>query len=145
MIDTAGETEVLFGDDITYTITPYNGYEVNYVLVNGKNKGAISTYTFYAVEDDGIVEAFFKNAVGINGNNLGGISVYSHLNDVYIKNPSLFNITDISIFDMYGRIVWQGVITDYTKPITLQVANGVYTVRVTHDDITTATKVPIIR
>jgi hypothetical protein len=143
MIDPAGETEVTFGEDITYTITPNAGYEINYILVNGQNKGSISTYTFFAVEDDGIVEAFFKQITGIDENELHGISIYSHLNQVYIMNPDHLNITDIAIIDMYGRIVWQGV--TYNNPITLDVANGVYTVRLTGTDDTFVTKVPIIR
>ena len=144
-IEPEGITEVLFGENITYTITPDEGYKISFVLVNGDNIGAIPTYTFAAIEADGNIEAFFEfmQPTGIDDVTLEGISIYSHVNIVYLVNEKNLPISDVSIFDMYGRTVWQG--TPQGNQITLNVANGIYTVRVTSDDSFTVTKVNIQR
>jgi hypothetical protein len=141
LIDPAGETEVLFGEDITYTITPDNGYEISYVLVNGDYKGAITHYTFFEVDAQGTVEAFFSPLSIKEQTN--EIRIFNNLNVIYIVNENHLPITDISIFDVFGRTVYQG--SAYTHPITLEVANGIYTVRVATNDSVNATKVSIIR
>jgi hypothetical protein len=142
-----GITEVEFGEDITYSITPEEGYQISYVLVNGSNMGTIDNYTFYEVDKNGIIEAFFKlipGPIGIDPT-LGGVSIYSNGNIVYILNINNLSISDVSIFDAFGRIVWQGRVYDELTPITLNVATGIYTVRITTDKEVTTTKVSIVR
>ncbi|MCL1851242.1 MAG: carbohydrate binding domain-containing protein [Bacteroidetes bacterium] len=142
----AGITELNYGEDITYTITPDENYKISFVLVNGDNMGSITTYTFAAVEADGTIEAFFAPSggpVGINEPAIDGVNIYSHTNIVYIVNEKHLPISNLSIFDMYGRIVWQGI--PQGNQIVLNVANGIYTVRVSANDTFTATKVNIQR
>ena len=143
-ISPEGISIVTYGEDITYTITPDEGYKVSFVLVNGDNMGDLSTYTFMSVEADGTIEAFFvKNIVGIDDPSIEGIGIYSHANVVYIVNEKQLPISDVSIFDMYGRVVWQG--KPVGQKIELNVANGIYAVRVWVDDQFTTKRVSIQR
>ena len=144
-IEPAGITEINYGEDITYTIIPNADYEISYVLVNGINFGAIENYTFAAIDADGTIEVFFApveedDEVGIIDPDFG-IGIYSNINIVYIVNDNLLPISDVSIFDMYGRVVWQG--KPQGNQIVLNVANGIYTVRITANGNFTTTKVNI--
>jgi hypothetical protein len=48
--------------------------------------------------------------------------------------------------DMYGRLVWQGQTTGTETKITLDVATGIYNVRIiTADNTATTTKVSITK
>jgi hypothetical protein len=142
MIEPAGIIEVTYFDETTYTITPTTGYQISYVLVNGENKGAINTFTFTEVESNGNIEAFFS-PVSVDEYNMG-ITIYSNANTVYVNNINLIPVTNVSVTDMYGRVVWNGNIFEAHNSITLNVANGIYSVRVTTEDGNfTTTKVNI--
>jgi len=142
-IDPSGISEINCGEDITYTITPDEGYKISHVLVNGDDMGTINTYTFAAIEADGSIEVLFSliPPLDITNPTLDGISIYSHTNVVYIVNKKQLPISDVTIFDMYGRTVWQGKVVE--NKITLDVANGIYTVRLSSEDQFTTTKVSI--
>ena len=147
VIEPAGITEINYGEEITYTITPDQDYKISSVLVNGINLGAIETYTFEAIDADGTIEVFFapnegNGEVGINDTNLA-IGIYSNMNVVYIVNEKNLPINNVSIFDMYGRVIWQG--QPQNNQIVLDVANGIYTVRVNANENFTTTKVNIQR
>jgi len=55
-----GVQTVLCGDDITFTITPDSGYEIEDVLVDGVSFGAVDTYTFSDVKANHTIEAVFR-------------------------------------------------------------------------------------
>jgi len=146
MIEPAGITELTYFDEIIYTITPEEGYKISYVLVNGENRGPITTFTFNEVEANGSIDAFFEilEIIGIDPVN-NELSIYSHSNTVYIVNNALIPINEVSIIDMYGRVVWKGNVYVERNAIQLNVANGIYTVRVTTDDGFITSKVNIQR
>ena len=54
-----GETEVRDGGRQTFQIIPDEGYTISLVLVDGKNVGAVSSYTFEKVSDNHTIEAMF--------------------------------------------------------------------------------------
>ena len=54
-----GETEVRDGGRQTFQIIPDEGYTISVVLVDGKNVGAVSSYTFEKVSDNHTIEAMF--------------------------------------------------------------------------------------
>jgi len=58
-ISSEGITPVRFSRDITYTITPDEGYEIADVLVNGESVGAVSEYTFKKVKKPQSITAIF--------------------------------------------------------------------------------------
>lgn len=62
-ISPAGKLDVAKGSNLTYTFTPNNGYVVSAVAVDGKQVGAINTYTFNNISGKhSIAVAFAKKA-----------------------------------------------------------------------------------
>ena len=59
-ISHAGKTVVKSGDNITYVITPDEGYEIASVLVNGADIGAVREYTFWNVRSDCTISVSFR-------------------------------------------------------------------------------------
>ncbi|MDE7321111.1 MAG: hypothetical protein K2N73_00005, partial [Lachnospiraceae bacterium] len=58
-ISDAGGSGIKGGGSKTYTISPYNGYRINYVEVDGSNVGAVSSYTFHNVWENHSINAYF--------------------------------------------------------------------------------------
>jgi len=58
-IDPDGTTKVKYGKNVTYTITPDEGYEIEAVYVDGKDIGAVEEYTFKNVKKDHTITAEF--------------------------------------------------------------------------------------
>lgn len=58
-ISDAGGSWIKRGDSKTYTISPNNGYKINYVEVDGSNVGAVSSYTFNDIQADHTINAYF--------------------------------------------------------------------------------------
>ena len=58
-IEPSGLVTVYHGEDKTFTITPDTGYHILEVLVDDLSQGAITTYTFYAVEMNHTITAIF--------------------------------------------------------------------------------------
>ena len=127
-INPSGEVTVEQGGSVTFFITPFDKYEVNDVMVNGYSHGKISTYTFEDVQKDGSIEVIFIKKAGIEENDLTKIQIYSYQNCVYIKNQSVSKNYFVNIFDMTGRIVYQGNIQGVDAVIPLNVVSGVYNV-----------------
>ena len=63
-ISPSGEFTVTAGADQTFTITPDRGYHIQDVLVDGVSVGAVSSYTFAAVEEDHTITATFAKDAG---------------------------------------------------------------------------------
>ncbi len=59
-ISPAGYVAVDAGGTQTFTFTPDEGYTVEHVKVNGKNKGEITDYTFKKVKKDQEIEVTFR-------------------------------------------------------------------------------------
>ncbi|MDE5873332.1 MAG: hypothetical protein K2H07_05405, partial [Lachnospiraceae bacterium] len=49
---------------VTYYITPYNGYTIKDVVVNGVSQGPRSSYTFTNIEADATITATFTPTGG---------------------------------------------------------------------------------
>ena len=60
VITPAGVTKVQYSKSITYTITPAAGYAIKSVLVDGKDAGAVSSYTFKNVTKKHTIHAIFE-------------------------------------------------------------------------------------
>ena len=94
------------GSSIEFTISSNTGYIIDSVFVNGMDKGAINTYTFENVQENGTIAVVFKNDVGINDKELYEITIYPNptTGELKIENGEL-KIQSIEIFDIYGRNV----------------------------------------
>jgi hypothetical protein len=77
---------------------------------------------------------------GIDEDLFAKVHVYSYFNAVYIKNESNMLLKSVQIMDISGRMIYQSAITDMETVITLQVANGIYNVRLISPDGKTMVK-----
>jgi len=59
-IDPSGKVSLPSGSSATFKITPYEGYKIKDILVDGVSVGAISTYTFTNITSDHKIEAAFE-------------------------------------------------------------------------------------
>jgi hypothetical protein len=134
---------VTYGESKTFEIMPDANYFIEKVEVNGINEGALTTYTFEDIKADGKIEAFFK-VDGITEHDNAIITIFSHNNVVTILNETLVPVQQVEILDMYGRAVWVGNAPAAKTEITLNVAVGIYAVRIiTNDNQQFITKVNI--
>jgi len=146
MILPAGVFNVAHGESKTFEMVPDKDYVVKSVVVNGANEGALNSYTFHNVTADGVVEVFFKySPLNLDDPNAPAIQIFSNKNIVTISGENLVVGKQVEIMDMYGRVVWQGQTTGAKTEITLNVATGIYGVRVATEDGFTVTKVSITK
>ena len=62
-ISPSGTITVNSGESKTFTVTPYSGYKISDVKVDGVSKGAISSYTFANVTSNNTIEATFEKEI----------------------------------------------------------------------------------
>jgi len=107
-----GTTSINHGSDKTYTITPNAGYKIEKVVVDGVNKGAVSSYKFSNVTvahiitasfipdaESDITNAMFKDSTGANLNGRTIKSGYGFYADV---TASYENVTDVRMTLKYN-------------------------------------------
>jgi hypothetical protein len=107
------------GDSITYTITANPGWMVYSVLVDGVQKGGISSYTFTNVQASHTIEAYVKpityavTASAGSGGTISpaGTSTFAiHDNPIYAITPNAgYSVADVTVDG-----VSKGAITSYT-------------------------------
>ncbi|MDR2928042.1 MAG: M6 family metalloprotease domain-containing protein [Cytophagaceae bacterium] len=132
-----GAVVVNHGSEQTFTFTPNDGYKIENVLINGANNAeavANGSYTFGNITADHNIHVTFISLSSIDENILSRISVYSHRNTIYIKNETDRSLRSIEIWDITGRIIQQTSIIDSETEIALQVASGIYNVRLLLQD-----------
>jgi hypothetical protein len=71
---------------------------------------------------------------GISKPDLSAVQVYSNQNQVYIVNKQNLMIQKVEIMDIYGRLVYQGMIHDNPAILSMNVATGNYIVRIQTPD-----------
>ncbi|MCL2246082.1 MAG: choice-of-anchor J domain-containing protein [Lentimicrobiaceae bacterium] len=143
-ITPAGVLNVTYGADKTFEIAPNTGYSIKDVVVNGESRGALTNYTFYDVKENGSILAHFSYEQGIDDNTALNFKLFSHKNVITILNEQLIPVKQVDIMDMYGRLLWTGVTLGEKTEISLDVAAGVYSVRIlTTDDQQVTAKVVI--
>jgi hypothetical protein len=104
----------------------------------------VETETFLVSEPSPSAQFSTEPIIGIGDNEFNNIHVYSYSNSVYIKNESEITLKVVEITDMLGRQVYQSVIASNETVITLDVANGIYGVRlILQDDSLVIRKVSI--
>ncbi len=63
-ISPSGNSSVVRGQNITYTVTPNDGYEIADILVDGISVGVMSSYTFSGISSAHTIKAEFKKRTG---------------------------------------------------------------------------------
>ena len=231
------QTNVEYGSNKTFTITPNDFYVIADVIVDGSSRGALSSYTFYNVTGNHTITAVFEancqnptNLTAMNidttsalltwmgtapsyevryrafesgiymnetvtttslqltdllpgtmyeygvraicGDNMtsdwvtnvfttralpvgpvdgianadmSSIKVYSFQNNVYIVNEDGIDISNVDIYDIYGKQVYTGKVLSSPEVISLNVANGNYVVRLATENGVGVYKVAIVR
>jgi hypothetical protein len=144
-ITPAGTFTVTHGDNKTFEIIPNAQFQVKEVMVDGASVGAPTTYTFFDIRGNATIKAYFTVPLGIDDID-PVVTVYSNYNVVTILNNGLLvPIKQVEIMDMYGRLIWKGQALTQTTEIPLDVAAGIYAVRITTETTTTTTKVTITK
>lgn len=231
------QTNVEYGSNKTFTITPADYYVIADVIVDGSSRGALSSYTFYNVTGNHTITAVFEancqtptnltamnidttsalltwmgtapsyevryrafesgiymnqtvtttslqltdllpgtmyeygvRAIcganmtsdwatnvfttralpvgpvdGIANADMSSIKVYSFQNNVYIVNEDGIAISNVDIYDIYGKQVYTGKVLSSPEVISLNVANGNYVVRLATENGVGVYKVAIVR
>jgi len=140
-IEPSGTVIVKEGENKTFTFTPNTGYAIADVLVNGiSNQGAITNgfYTFTNVKKNHTIHVSF-DLVDIRENEFENVKIYARLNSIFIQNKGNVSLKSVEIFDILGRIIYQGNITNETTVITLQAESGIYNIRLASEKNTTFT------
>ncbi len=69
---------------------------------------------------------------GIEDHNISDlVKVYASNNNVYIVNNAEVQIENVQIFDVYGKLLYSGNVTNNTEVISMNVATGTYVVKLT--------------
>ncbi len=87
-ISPSGVTTVNEGANQAYSITADAGYQIDSVVVDGDNKGAVSSYTFNAVSADHSINAYFSELTVVQYSiiiNITGDGVASHASPVTVN------------------------------------------------------------
>lgn len=69
------------------------------------------------------------------------VKVYASNSNVYIVNNAEVQINNVQIFDVYGKLLYSGNVSNNTEVISMNVATGTYVVRLTTEQGTANYKV----
>ena len=93
-------------------------------------------------------KTFVTNSIapdGVTDQDLTSVQVYSNISDIFIVNNSSVEIQNATIYDMYGKLIYTSNVISNPTVITLDVATGVYIVRLTTANGTGSYKVHITK
>jgi alpha-tubulin suppressor-like RCC1 family protein len=117
-ITPSGTTTVNKGGSATYTIIPDAGYDVRSVLVDGANRGALTSYTFANIADNHAINAYFKvKTFTITASSGTGGSISQPVGVVNMYTSQTCTITPTAgyhILDVLVDGVSVGPVTTYT-------------------------------
>ncbi len=82
---------------------------------------------------------------GVNDVDLASVQVYSNQSDIFIINKENVHITNASIFDMCGKLIYSGNVMENPTIISLNAATGIYVVRLSTENGTASYKVHITK
>ncbi|MGC9341923.1 MAG: InlB B-repeat-containing protein [Bacteroidales bacterium] len=127
-----GDTEVTWGTDQAYTITPDEGYEVEDVLVDGLSIGAVEEYVFTNVTEDHTISVSFilktyiiTSSTGPNGTitPLGETEVDHGSDLLYTITPDEgYEVEDVLIDGISVGPLAEYTFTNITEPHTISVS-----------------------
>lgn len=153
--DITGTTATLNWTDMgatSYTIRYMSTTDANYTVItnittnsydlSGLTEGTEYVWNVKSVCVAGVAESDWSSqqvfqtegdttsGVGIENLQLGMIDVYSYGNNVYVVNNGNEQISNVKVFDMNGRMVYNGQAQSNPTMINVNGANGLYVVRV---------------
>lgn len=104
-----GTMNIREGEDVTYHIYPDSGHVVNYVMVDGENVGAVTEYTFYDLDRDHEIQAYFITEAARNvvyKKNLTVVGSYSLTNGTGSYQPNTKVTIDAGIMPGFRFAGW---------------------------------------
>lgn len=116
-ISPSGDSIVIHGENITYSITPDEGYHIDSVIINGKYRGTMFNYTFFNVSGDSTIRATFaytkasytpKPPVAINTNDYGATLSEWILSE---DNLGVWNWEDGTIIPSFSNSGYRAIFT----------------------------------
>ena len=137
-----GQTPVNYGDDQTFNISPFPGYQVIDVEVDGVSQGAITTYTFHNVTANHTIVAHLQT-VGVEESAINeDVVLWPNPveNICHIQLPSMRNM-ELQLFDAQGKLILRKHIeTDEAEIDLTERPSGMYLLRVVSDGKVVATR-----
>jgi hypothetical protein len=128
-ISLSGVVTVNRGASAVFTITPDAGYQVSGVIVDGSQKGAITSYTFTNITANHTITAYFKpmtyaiTASAGSGGNVtpaGTMIVTSGASQTYSITPNAgYYIVDVLVDGVSAGVVSSYAFTNTTAPHTI--------------------------
>jgi len=129
-----GVVEVDLGFDRTFTMTPISGYQVADVLVDGVSVGAVSSYTFNAVNTNHTISVTFEpqtfqiNTIAGTGGSIspsGTVNVVGGTDQLFTITPDVgYSILDVSIngqsLGAISSYQFVNVVANYTIEATFE-------------------------
>lgn len=70
---------------------------------------------------------------GVEDFNANLVRVYANSNNIYVVNDNNVQIDNVCIYDVYGKLLYNGKINSTSEVISMNVATGTYMVRLTTD------------
>ena len=126
-----------FTDATTPSMKSWAGNNTNKPITDIRHVGRLISFDFMGGKPSGS---------HIENDESNKIHVYSYLNSVYIKNKTSAVLKSVEIFDMTGRLIYQGTLDNVEKTeITLHVATGIYTVKLVSQNSNVTSKVLITK
>ncbi|MDR0206332.1 MAG: M6 family metalloprotease domain-containing protein [Bacteroidales bacterium] len=152
-INPEGLIYVQLGGTETFTFTPYSGYVIYEVLVDGKKDNKAAKDGFVTLKNIKANHTVYVSFSTISKAPLSeilthesvNVSIYSYENFIYINNEAETNLRFVEIYDMMGRVIYKETITNRETVIALDVAKGFYLVKLYSDKSFIVSKVAITK
>ncbi|MDR2084811.1 MAG: cadherin-like beta sandwich domain-containing protein [Bacteroidales bacterium] len=107
IINPEGIQTYIMGSDITYTITPDDGYYISELLINNINVDVTDNYTFTNVVENHSIVVKFLPELGIEDMNEIEIKVYPNPATNYVIIESKEIINSVVIFNSTGKKIFE--------------------------------------
>ena len=142
-ISNVGSTSVNCGDDITYTITPDEGYMISDIEVDGQSVGSENSYLFTNVTSDHTISATFEIipagevVIVVNADDEGGTVTPNGTQTITEGDDFTFTVTQNACYEI-GTVTVNGtaVTLDANNSYTIENVTEEQTVNVTFNQIT---------
>lgn len=117
--------------------TEVTGITDNFYVLTGLQDGVDYIWNVKSVCVEDVAESvwsaqqhFTTIPTGLNENDLNAMNVYSYGSDIYVVNNGNEQIKDVQVFDINGRLIYNGNVQSNPMVINVNAANGLYVVRV---------------
>ena len=142
---TSADTAYTIVDNITDVTYELTGLEDNTVYMWNVKSVCIAdeAESNWSSQQSFRTEGTLPDTTGVANYSLDNVKVYSYGNDIYVVNNSNVIINNVQVYDLNGRIIYNGKAQENPTVINVNAANGMYVVRVTTADAVRNYKVSI--